>query len=360
MVSYFLPSYPVGVLADRFSKRKLLAFGLALNSGAFVGLSWASTYTEAVLWMVCAGLGGSFYHPAATALIARLFSEAPGRALGLNGIGASVGFFFGPIYAGWRGYADGWRAPVFELGLAGVVCAALFYFLADEEPAHGNAQESRTPNAKLFPTQALLFIFLAAAVAFSLRDFTGSCMGSLGSLFLQKAHGLDPQVTGAILSTIFLASAISNPLLGGLSDRGLGRWTTLALGIAAIAVAVFPHAPPEFSVLIFPIYGFFFMASYPMVEGALMNSVPHEVRGRVFGLFITIGGLLGNLAHWAAGAYVKELGPNAARSESYFPAYLVMAGFLAVSMLGLPCLKALRKRETAEGQLPAAILPEQS
>lgn len=360
MASYFVPAYPVGVLADKFSKRKLLALGLALNSGAFVGLSFASTYTQAVLWMICAGLGGSFYHPAATALIARLYPEAPGRALGLNGIGASVGFFFGPIYAGWRGMADGWRAPVFELGLAGLACAVLFYFLADEEPAQPHSGRERGTSPRLFPTPALLLIFMAAAVAFSLRDFTGSSMGSLGSLFLQKAHGLDARITGAILSTIFLASAISNPLLGGLSDRGLGRWTSLCLCIAGLAVLVFPHAPPEYSVLIFPFYGFFFMASYPMVEGALMNSVPHEVRGRVFGLFITIGGLLGNLAHWAAGAFVKELGPNAARPESYYPAYTFLCGLLFLSLLGLPCLKALRRRETAEGQLAAVMLPEKS
>lgn len=359
MVSYFVPAYPVGVLADRLSKRKLLAFGLAINSGAFVGLAWASSYSHAVLCMIFSGIGGSFYHPAATALIARLYPEAPGRALGLNGIGASAGFFLGPIYAGWRGMAEGWRAPVLELGIAGLVFAALFYFLADEEPAHEPVQRA-SRSGGLFPSQGLLLLFLAAAVAFSLRDFTGSSMGSLGSLFLQKAHGLDARITGAILSTIFLASAISNPLLGGLSDRGLGRWTSLALCIAALAVLGFPHAPPQYAVLIFPLYGFFFMASYPMVEGALMNAVPHEVRGRVFGLFITIGGLLGNLAHWAAGAFVKQLGPSAARPESYFGAYAGLSALLLLSILGLPCLKALRKREAAEGQLPAGLATEKS
>jgi MFS family permease len=60
------------------------------------------------------------------------------------------------------------------------------------------------------------------------------------------------------------------------------------------------------------LYGFFFMASYPMVEAMLMESVPDAVRGRVFGLFITIGGLLGNLSHWIAGDAVKRLG-NARR-----------------------------------------------
>jgi len=41
-------------------------------------------------------------------------------------------------------------------------------------------------------------------------------MGSLSSLFLQRAHGFSPKTTGLALSVIFLASAVSNPLFGWL------------------------------------------------------------------------------------------------------------------------------------------------
>src|SRR5262249_31952400 len=130
MLAYILPSYPLGVLADRLNRKKLLATGLAINGLGFIGLSLAPSYAWALGCVMVAGFGGSFYHPAATALIARLFPEARGRALGLVGIGASAGFFAGPIYAGWRAVVSGtWRAPVFELGLLGVVAAGLFAWL---------------------------------------------------------------------------------------------------------------------------------------------------------------------------------------------------------------------------------------
>ncbi|HVK57712.1 MAG TPA: MFS transporter [Candidatus Kapabacteria bacterium] len=359
MLSYFIPAYPVGVLADRFSKRKLLALGLAVNAAGFVGLAFSKSYGQAIGCMIISGVGGSAFHPAATALIARLFPEATGKAFGLLGIGASAGFFLGPLYSGWRGAQAGWRTPMLELGILGMIIAIAFYFLADEEPEHA-PRTSDHSSEQMFPTAALWIFFIAAAVAFSLRDFTGSSMGSLGSLFLQKAHGLSAEATGGILSMIFVASAISNPLFGKLSDRGVGRWTTLALTIAGIIVVSFPHFSPRMAPLVFAVYGFFFMASYPMVEGALMGSVPHHVRGRVFGLFITIGGILGNLAHWAMGAYVKNLGPASARVESYYTIYWMLAGFLALSLLGLPCLRALRNRETAEGALTPSMLPEKS
>ena len=38
MAACFAPSYPVGVLADRVNRKKLLGLGLALNGAAFAGL----------------------------------------------------------------------------------------------------------------------------------------------------------------------------------------------------------------------------------------------------------------------------------------------------------------------------------
>src|SRR5688500_12942772 len=189
MLSYFIPAYPVGVLADRFSKRKLLALGLAINALGFVGLALSKNYGQAIACMIVSGVGGSAFHPAATALIARLFPDATGKAFGLLGIGASAGFFFGPIYSGWRGGHAGWRAPVLELGIVGILAAITFLFLADEEPPH-EAHSASTPANGLFPSASLWLIFICAAFCFSLRDFAGSAMGSLGSLYLQNAHGL--------------------------------------------------------------------------------------------------------------------------------------------------------------------------
>ncbi|MBI5440844.1 MAG: MFS transporter, partial [Deltaproteobacteria bacterium] len=67
-----------------------------------IALAYAPNYTWAVAALIVAGVGGSFYHPAATAMVARLFPTNTGKALGLTGIGASVGFFAGPLFAGWR------------------------------------------------------------------------------------------------------------------------------------------------------------------------------------------------------------------------------------------------------------------
>src|SRR4051812_5594732 len=52
LVAYFLPSYAMGILADRFSRKKLLAIGLALNGLGFVGLALAPSYMTAIACVI--------------------------------------------------------------------------------------------------------------------------------------------------------------------------------------------------------------------------------------------------------------------------------------------------------------------
>jgi MFS family permease len=197
----------------------------------------------------------------------------------------------------------------------------------------------------MFPQRTLWFWFVAASLLFSVRDFAGSSVGTLGSLFMQEAHGFSLQQTGLTLSALFLAAVVSNPFFGALSDRGRLRWTAFVLVIAALAIALFPRVGPAGFVPVLAVYGFFFMASYPMVEAALMESVPDAVRGRVYGFFITVGGLVGNCSHWVMGHHVESLGAGASRPASYYGLYAGLAGLLLASLLGLPCLRAIRNRE---------------
>jgi len=350
MLVYYGLSYPLGILADRYSRRKLLGWGLFINALGFVGLAFAPSFSLALISVVVAGIGGSFFHPAATALVVRIYPEATGKALGLIGIGAGVGFFVGPLYAGWRATQTGeWRTPVLELGFAGIVTAAAFAWLAEESAGESpmtKASEQTPPRgAVLFPTSALWLLFFAAAVAFALRDFAGHSMGSLGSLFLQKAHGFTVKEAGTALSVIFLMGIVSNPLFGHLSDQGRTRWTAGVMLAAAVVVAAYPHLPRGWLVVALAVYGFFFMGCYPMVEAALMEAVPDAVRGRVFGLFITVGGLLGNLAHWLAGRWVERLGMGAGEPTSYYGFYLLLAALLVVSLPGLLCLREIKRRK---------------
>lgn len=351
MTAYFVPSYAAGWLADRFPRKRLLAFGLFLNGLAFVGLGRAPNYGTALACVVLAGLGGTFYHPAGTALVAGLFPTQTGRALGLTGVGASVGFFAGPIYSGWRAASAGWRAPVTEVGVAGMTAALLFLWLAKEPPrapATGTNQGFAAPRLEGWRWLALG----SAALFLSLRDFAGSAVGSGGALFLQQAHGFSLAQTGVALSLIFLGSTVGNPLFGHLADRRMARWLVLVLGGAAVAVAVIPRISAGGIWPLLLVYGFCFMGSYPMTEAAVVRGLPEAARGRVVGGFITVGGLLGNLGHWFAGERIARLGPAAAEVHAYEPFFLTLAGMILAALLALPWLLKLNRHRPGA---PAAV-----
>jgi MFS family permease len=352
LIAYFLPSYPLGVLADRMSRKKLLAYGLAINALAFVGLAFAPGYGSAMACVILAGIGGSSYHPAATAMIARLFPRDTGRALGLAGIGAGAGFFLGPLYTGWRAAAlepmlgaAAWRRPILEIGIVGILAAGFFAWLAADEVIAPEPKVRAMPAEKLFPTPALWCFFILACLFFSLRDFAGNGMASLSSLFLQNSRGFDTWHAGIAVSALFIGSVVSNPLLGSLSDRRRKRWITFVLGSGSALVIAFPHVPARWTIPWLLAFGFFFLASFPIIEAALMQSVPDAVRGRVFGVYVMLTGLVGALAPWVAGVEVKHLGDLARDGHNYFVLYGALGGLGLLALAGLPCLHAIRKRE---------------
>lgn len=364
LVSYFLPSYPVGILADRMSRKKLLACGLFVNASGLVGLSFAPNYICAVACVVLAGLGGSAYHPAATAMIARLFPRDTGRALGLVGIGSGAGFFLGPLYTGWRAAmleptlgAAAWREPVLEIGIWGIIAAGLFAWLAIEETAIAPQKRITVPARKLFPTPALWFFFILTSFCFGLRDFAGIGMANLSSLFLQNARGFGVRRAGIAVSVLFLGSVISNPLLGGLSDGKRKRWITIVISTGATLIILFPHFPASWTLPALLVFGFFLLASFPMTEAALMQSVPDAVRGRVFGFYVMITGFMGGLAPWIMGLQVKHMEGAAHEVGNYFGIYagVGVVGFLALA--GLPCLHAIRRREHLEEAAAQIAVP---
>ncbi len=344
MVAYFGPSYPMGVLADRIGRKPMLVWGLVANALGFVLLSRAGSFGTAAAAVVVAGLGGSTFHPAATALVARLYPVGTGRAFGWFGVGASVGFFVGPLYSGWRAGSVGWRQALLEMGLGGLATAAWFAWRFVEPP--GPPEKLSSPgvaNPRGKTVVALPAGILAVlALLFAMRDFGGAGNGTLSSLYLQNVHGDTVAASGRVLSLVFLASAVSNPLFGHWSERSRMRWAAVLLPLAALALAALPWVPRAAFPAVLMTFGFFFMATYPIIEAALMESVPDAIRGRVFGLFITVGGLVGNAAHWAMGAFVQGMGGAAGNAASYRPAFTLLAAGVAASMLALPLFHRLK------------------
>ncbi|MSR64168.1 MAG: MFS transporter [Verrucomicrobiae bacterium] len=333
---YYACSVPIGVLADRWSRKHLLTFGLVLNSLGFLGLAHAPTYLWAVVWLAVAGVGGSFYHPAATAMVVQLYPDRPGWALGRAAIGAALGFCFAPWYVGFRAQNSGWRAPCFELGILGILGAIAFAMTAREATPVTEVHHHETHRLK---AGGVIAVFVIVALALGLRDFAGASIATITSLFLQSAQGFGERGTGLVIGVMFLAGMAANPILGARSDGNRFGWARRVVIIAAMAAAIVPWVPRSIIWIALAVYGFCMLASYPIIEAALMESVPDRVRGRVFGVFVTVCGLIGSTGPWVMGHISDLLDERKTSVSAYGPIYLSLAGLILASLIGLPLLK---------------------
>lgn len=354
-VVYTLFSYPAGVIADRANRKLLLGWGLIVNSIAILLMGWADHYWMLLALSVFAGLAGTIFHPAANALATAHYPRSPGSAIGIMGMGAGMGFFTGPRFAGWRAQSVSWHRPLVEAGLAGLAFGAIFLLLAREARgatpagAQSNAQPARTDDSAeaLKPAREqmgrqLRVRMLIVSLTLWMRDFAGIAVTTLSSVYLQNALRQDVNQTGRILGSMMLIAIVINPLIVLLTP-GRRRLPMLAivLFIAGAVLASVPYWPVGKVLPVLCVFQAFHLGSYSVSESAILERISPAVRGRVIGMFLTIGGTLGATAPWVMGAWTDQMGPRAFHQASYVPIFSVLAVMMAAASISIPFIARL-------------------
>lgn len=143
LVWVLLPAW-LGRLADRYGRKPLMVFGLAVASvSSFVIPFLTSLLTLAILWVVqelCYAAGD----PAERALVADLTGgDQRGRAYGLYALAAGLGATVGPFVGGWLYETVGPHAPFYANGFVLALCMVVLWALLQvpSGPAGGVVRE---------------------------------------------------------------------------------------------------------------------------------------------------------------------------------------------------------------------------
>jgi MFS family permease len=154
-IFYAVFGVPLGVYADRGSRRKLIAWGLALWSLMTAASGLATGFTTLAMARVGVGVGEASASPAAYSLLADLFPRARrGTALGIYSLGIYVGiglssYLGGTVVDSWSaafppGHEPfglrGWQAAFLIAGLPGLLLVPLV--LSFREPERGALEET--------------------------------------------------------------------------------------------------------------------------------------------------------------------------------------------------------------------------
>ncbi|WP_349263350.1 MFS transporter [Steroidobacter sp.] len=134
---YCLISIPVGWLADRTNRVRVLSFACALWSAATVACGFSSTYPQLVAARMAVGVGEAGGVPPSYAIISDYFpSGTRGTALGLFNLGPPLGQALGVAFGASIAASYSWRSAFVVLGAVGIAAAAMVYLFV-REPVRG-------------------------------------------------------------------------------------------------------------------------------------------------------------------------------------------------------------------------------
>ena len=145
---YCLISIPVGWLADRTNRVRVLSLACAIWSAATMGCGFAAGYPQLVLSRMLVGVGEAGGVPPSYAIISGYFP--PGRrgtALGLYNLGPPIGQALGIAFGASIAAAFSWRHAFIALGAVGVFAALMVLLIVREPSDRGPKQAPATKPA---------------------------------------------------------------------------------------------------------------------------------------------------------------------------------------------------------------------
>lgn len=342
-----------GYVADRVSRRHVIAFSLFVWSA----VTWATGHVESFQQLVVAraimGISEAFYIPAALALITDFHvGETRSRAVGFH----QMGIYAGIIIGGFSGYvADspslGWRFAFSACGVVGVVYALPLFVLLRNSPRSAESSSQPAPWAairELFSNVSfvllVLYFTLPALAGWVVKDWMPDILKEQFKLGQGKAG------MSAVLY-VQVASLIGVGIGGWLADWWMRRSIRGRIFVSAIGMSFF--LPALFGVgnagtlsvaigflLLFGLgWGFFDCNNMPI----LCQLVRPELRATGYGFMNLVSISCGGFADWGFGA-LRDRG---------VPLNVIFGVFAGVALLSVVIVLLIRPKETSASGVSA-------
>lgn len=204
-----LAIFPLGVLADRFSRKKIISFGVLFWSIASFASGLASGFKSLLGIRSLVGIGEASYAPAAMAMITDNFpGESNARVQGLFNVGMLVGGTFGAVLGGLIAYYfNNWRLAFFIGSLPGFLLAYLILHVKDVTLVH---DEPKIPLHTLFQNSAYIWIIISGTFV----SFASGAFITWGIEFITRYKGYNLRDAGLVLGIGMMISSVIGVLIG--------------------------------------------------------------------------------------------------------------------------------------------------
>jgi MFS family permease len=353
VVFYTIVGMALGVAADRWSRRAIVAWGVSAWSVMTVISGAARSFLQLAIPRVLVGVGEATLTPAALSMLGDAF---PARRLGLaTGIyytGLPLGTALSLIVAGWVAPHYGWRACFFAFGAVGVLAVGLLFMV--REPARRAApglQPRAVPSLGAIVTDLRTALAERPSLGLVILGGAGLTYGSAAALhgvtWLVQERGFSFAGAAYLAGLMAAASGFLGNLSGGwIADWCAKRWrggrswslVLLTLGLAPFSAGFFllPASSPLFYVC-----WFFSSASTVAYFGPVFSAVQELSPPQARSSAVAFGLLVMNIAGVGPGSWITGLIGDRANLTAG------LLGSVAVSTLSVVAFTAAARRSPA-------------
>jgi MFS transporter, Spinster family, sphingosine-1-phosphate transporter len=322
---YMIAAPFVGPLADRYSRKLIIAVGAIFWSGLTLLTAFTHNYTELLIRHTLVGIGEATFVTIAPTFVADLFSEqVRGRILGVFYLAIPVGSAAGYLLGGYLAPRHGWRFPFYIAAAPGFLLALAVFFL--REPERGQF-DSRKDSADWLPPGfkgSALRCFIFRQYFFLKRVWTDIAVNpaflsatlgmafmtySLGGIqvwmpqFLYSERHYTLEAANLTFGIIIVIDGIVASLAGGwLGDYLLPRMKSsyyfvsaisLGLGVPVMIVALFARGRVMIPAI--AVAAFLLLLNTSPLNAAVINSVGAHIRATAIAVNIFIIHILGDV-----------------------------------------------------------------
>ncbi len=339
LLCYMFAAPLTGPLADRYSRRRIIALGAALWSGLTLLTAVTHTYHELLLRHTLVGVGEAVFSTIAPTFVADLFTEEKrGRILGIFYLAIPAGSAAGYLLGGSLAPTHGWRFPFYIAAIPGFLLAIAIWFTPEPERGQFDAPlpPSRDTIMGLFSNPA----FWTANLGMAMMTF------SLGGLqvwmpsFLSQERGYSLESANFVFGIIIVVDGIFASLIGGwLGDRLLPRMkgayyfvsaVSMGLGVPVMIVALFFRG--RVMVPAICIAAFFLLLNTSPLNAAIINSVGPHVRATALAVNIFMIHLLGDVPSPTMMGYIAD---RSSLQHSFVLPVIAMVASSAILFYGI-------------------------
>ena len=253
---YCVLAIPVGWLADRTNRVKVLSLACGLWSLATVACGMSSTYPQLVLARMTVGVGEAGGVPPSYAIISDYFpSGTRGTALGLYNLGPPIGAAMGVAFGASVAAAYSWRLAFVWVGVVGLVTAAVVWAFVreprkgglDAAPVRGAATPVDEPAPGFRETCKAFFanpVLRGMSLACGATQFITYGVLNFTVLLLMREKGMtleEVAVWYALLVGVGVAGGmiLSGRLIDRLAKRSRTAYAYIPAAGLALAVPLF-------------------------------------------------------------------------------------------------------------------------